>query len=125
MRILARCYGESPERISTIADVALDAMEHDAHWAVLDNIGRMSKGDVGAFAKALDDFGLMELSALAAQVARRLTFLDHLDELIANPATLEKQIHVALESNLWVLGRNYDSMASNKTLRAVIGEYCD
>jgi hypothetical protein len=125
MRILGRFYGESPERISTIADVALDAMEHDAHWVVLDNISSMSKGDVGAFAKALDDFGLMELSALAAQVARRLTFLDHLDELVANPATLEKQVHIALESNLWVLGRNYDSMASNKTLRAVIGEYCD
>ncbi len=125
MRILGRYYGETPERISTIADVALDAMEHDAHWAVLDNISNLSKGDVGAFAKALEEFGLLELSVLASQVARRLTFLDRLDELVANPATLEKQIHLALESNLWVLGRNYYSMASNRTLRAVIGEYCD
>ncbi len=34
-RILSNFYGETDERVETIVDVALDAMEHDAYWAVL------------------------------------------------------------------------------------------
>ncbi|WP_245505504.1 ATP-binding protein [Rhizobium sp. BK068] len=124
-RLLKRYFGESDERIATIAEVALDAMEHDAYWLVLDRINTMSKGDVGSFAEALEEFGLLELSAVAQQARRRLDVLDFLDKLIGDEKTLEKDIHKALESNLWVLGRHYATMASNKTLRAVIKTYCD
>jgi hypothetical protein len=57
---------------------------------------------------------------MADQARNRLAFLDRLDELIANPATREQEVHVALEHNLWVLGPQYALMASNKTLRRVI-----
>ncbi|MBY3228754.1 ATP-binding protein [Rhizobium laguerreae] len=122
-RILRRFYGESEDRISTIAEVALDAIEHDAYWAVLERINMTSRGDVGSFAEALEQFGLVELSAIAAQAARRLQFLDFLDELIQNEATLEQNMHQALETNLWVLGRQYATMASNTTLKRIIAKY--
>ncbi|MCP3055151.1 ATP-binding protein [Aurantimonas marianensis] len=122
--ILKRFYGESQERIATIADVALDAMEHDAYWAVLERINASSQGDVGSFAESLEQFGLLELATIGVQATRRRQFLDYLDQLVENPATQEKLAHKALETNLWVLGRQYSTMGSNATLRNIIETYC-
>jgi len=124
-RILKGFYGESEDRIATIAEVALDAMEHDAYWAVLENINASSKGDVGQFAVSLEEFGLVQLSKIAEQAINRRKFLDYLDRLISNPATLEKDAHKAFETNLWMLGRQYSTMSSNATLRSIVGSYCD
>lgn len=124
-RILKKFYGESEDRIATIADVALDAMEHDAYWAILDRIRRLSKGDVGSFAESLEEFGLIELATIGAQASRRLEFLSFLDQLVQNPQTLEKDAHKAFETNLWLLGRKYSVMSSNSTLHTVIETYCN
>ena len=124
-RILKRFYGESEDRVATIADVALDAMEHDAYWAVLDRINTLSQGDVSSFAESLEDFGFVELATIGNQASRRRQFLDYLDQLIHNPKTLEKDAHKALETNLWVLGRQYSVMSSNATLRKVIEAYSE
>ncbi|RWP12285.1 MAG: ATP-binding protein, partial [Mesorhizobium sp.] len=124
-RILKKFYGESEDRITIIADVALDAMEHDAYWAVLDRIGRLSKGDVGSFAESLEEFGLIELATIGAQASRRLEFLNFLDQLVQNSQTLEKDAHKAFETNLWLLGRKYSVMSSNSTLHKVIETYCN
>ncbi len=123
-RILRQFYGESEDRIATIADVALDAMEHDAYWAVLERINSLSHGDVGSFAESLEEFGLMELASIGTQALRRRQFLDFFDQLAQNPKTLEKDVHKALETNLWVLGRRYALMSSNVTLRKMIDTYC-
>lgn len=123
-RILRRFYDESEERIATIADVALDALEHDIYWAVLERIGASSHGDVGSFAASLEQFGLLELSTIGVQAANRRQFLDYLDQLIQKPEALEKDAHKALETNLWVLGRKYSVMSSNSTLRNIIESYC-
>jgi len=124
-RILRRFYGESEERIATIVDVALDAIEHDAYWAVFEGISAASHGDIDTFAAALEQFGLVELSTIGTQASRRLRFLDYLDQLVKNPRTLEKDTHRAFERNLWILGRNYAMMSSNLTLRNVIATYCN
>lgn len=123
-RILKKFYGESEDRITTIADVALDAMEHDAYWAVLDRIGTLSQGDIGSFAESLEEFGLIELATIGAQASRRREFLNFLDQLVQNPQTLEKDTHKAFETNLWLLGRKYSLMSSNVTLNKVIETYC-
>lgn len=123
-RILKKFYGESEDRITTIADVALDAMEHDAYWAVLDRIGTLSQGDVGSFAESLEEFGLIELATIGAQASRRQEFLNFLDQLVQNPLTLEKDTHKSFETNLWLLGRKYFLMSSNATLSKVIDTCC-
>ncbi len=124
-RILKRFYGESEERIATIADVALDALEHDAYWAVFEKIDECSKKDIGALSEALEQFGLLELSTIGVQALNRRRFLDYLDKIADNPDTHEKEMHRSLENNLWVLGRKYSSMSSNATLRNIIQNYCD
>ncbi len=77
------------------------------------------------FAESLRQFGLLELSNISAQAGHRLRFLDYLDQLIKKPESRERDTHEALEDNLWVLGRRYSVMSSNKTLRTIIGRYCD
>lgn len=124
-RILKKFYGESEDRITVIADVALDAMELDAYWAVLDRIASLSQGDVGSFAESLEDFGLLELAAIGTQASRRREFLNYMDQLIRNPQTFEKDVHKAFETNLWLLGRKYSMMSSNSTLRSIIDTYCN
>jgi hypothetical protein len=123
-RILQRFYGESDERIAVVVDVTLDAIEHDIYWAVLQKINACSHGDVATFADSLDQFGLVELAGIAQQATRRLEFLENLQRLVENPKTLEKDVHTALEKNLWVLGRHYSTMSSNKTLKSMIETYC-
>jgi DNA-binding ferritin-like protein (Dps family) len=124
-RILKRFYGESEERIAVIAEVALDAMEYDAYWAVLQRINDCRGADVGSFAEALEQFGLLELSSMGVQAAHRRQFLDYLDQLVQKEEALEKDAHKAFEKNLWVLGRKYSMMSSNATLKNVIETYCN
>jgi hypothetical protein len=123
-RILKRFYGESEDRIATIAEVALDAMEHDAYWVVLDRINAASQGDVSSFAESLEQFGLLELATIGEHASRRLRFLNYLDQLIGNPKTQEKETHKALETNLWLLGRKYSLMSSNVTLKNIVATCC-
>lgn len=124
-RILKRFYGETIERIETIVEVALDAMEHDAYWEVLERINEARESDVASFADALEQFGILELSTIGAHAAHRRTFLNFLDQLVQNAATHEKDVHKAFEGNLWMLGRKYSLMSSNVTLKSVISTYCD
>lgn len=124
-KILKRFYGESDERIETIVDVALDAMERDAYWEVLERINEAQKSDVASFAEALEEFGLLEIAAIGIHASHRRRFLDYLDQLVQNEMTLEKDVHKAFEGNLWVLGRKYSLMSSNVTLKKVVNTYCE
>lgn len=122
-KIMRRFYGESDERIATVANVVLDALERDEYWQVLNKIEQARHGDVEAFAEALGSFGLVELAVMGQQAINRMRFLDHLEELIRNKDTHEKIVHKALENSLWALGEEYSLLTSNKTLAATVEEY--
>jgi hypothetical protein len=122
-RTLKRLYGEREERIEAVVHVLLDGLERDEYWLVLQQINEAKHRDVQSFADALGLFGLLEISTMAERARQRQKFLDEFDELIANPATLEKQVHRAFEGNHWMLGAKYSGLASNKTLKRVIEEY--
>ena len=100
-------------------------MEHDEYFQVLEKIDVARHGDVANFAEALASFGLVELSLIAERAKARQRFLDELDALAANPATLEAQMHTALERNLWVLGAPFHLMSSNSTLKSIVSDYAN
>jgi hypothetical protein len=122
-RVMQKFYGESEDRIGAITNVVLDALEKDEYWIVIQRIDEAKDDDVEAFATALAEYGLLEVTFMAEQAMRRLHLLDDLDRLCAAPETLESTMHKALELNLWVLGASYSVMSSNKTLGRVIEEY--
>jgi hypothetical protein len=122
-RILEKLYGDSEERITTVVSLVLDAMEQDEYFVVCQAIEEARQSDVVAFAESLEKFGLVDLAVIAQQATQRLKFLAYLDELAANPKTLEQQMHQALDRNLWVFGSAYSLMSSNATLARVIEDY--
>jgi hypothetical protein len=124
-KIMRKFYGESDERVAPIVGVVLDALERDEYWVVMQKIDEARHGDVELLAEALLDFGLLEVALLCQQAYKRRAFLDDLDALAANSATLEAEMHKALERSLWVLGPDFSLLASNQTLSGIIRRYTD
>ncbi|QRK12323.1 ATP-binding protein [Archangium violaceum] len=122
-RALSKFYGESEERKDTVINVMLDAFERDEYWIVVQAIEGARHAGVATFADALADFGLVDMALMAQQAQRRLEVLDRLDELIANPGTLERQMHQVIEHNLWLLGSEYAILASNRTLASIVEQW--
>ena len=124
-RILKRFYAESEERIDAVVSIALEAFESDEYWIVLQSIDDATRADVARLAEVLDEFGLVDVAMVAQQTRRRLAFLDELDQLVGNAATLEAQLHKAIENNLWVLGLDFAMISSNKTLAQLVRQWVD
>jgi hypothetical protein len=122
-RILLKLYNEPEDRIRPIISVVLDAVERDEYRVILEKVYEASRSDVSAFADALSDFGLLELSMIAQQCGARMEFLDLLESLVLNPDTTEAVVHKALATNLWVLGPAFRILSSNQTLAKVIEQY--
>lgn len=124
-RVMKRFYGESEEKVEAVVSVVLDALEKTEYWQVLKEIDQSKDADVEVFASALEEFGLLDMAMVASQTASRRKLLDHLESLIRNPKTIEKNVHCVIEKNLWLLGYEYSLIASNKTLANTIEEYAD
>jgi hypothetical protein len=120
-RLISRAYqeGEKEERISTLVDLVLDALEYDEYWTVCNELHDTDRADVMHLADALLEFGLCDLAFMGRQAKSRLDFLKSLDTLARNPGTLEKQMHKAIEKNLWVFGPQYSLMSSNQQLKTI------
>jgi hypothetical protein len=122
-KVMKRFYGESEEKVETVASVILEAFEKDEYWLVMKQIDESKGGDVETFASALEVFGLLDMALMANQAKSRLKVLDDLDDFVHNPATLEKNVHSVIERNLWVLGYDHSLISSNRTLARTIAEY--
>ena len=122
-KVMKRFFMESEEKVETVTSIVLDAFEKDEYWQVLKEIDDCKESDVESFASALEMFGLLDMALMANQAQSRLQVLDYLDDLIRNPATLEKTVHGVIERNLWVLGYDYALIASNKTTARTVEEY--
>lgn len=123
-RVLQKFYGEAEDRIDTVVSLMLDAMEKDEYWLVCQSIQQCAFADVASLASALESFGVVDMAVMGQQARRRLELLDSLDRLAADAQTLEKDMHTALDTNLWVFGHQYSIMASNKTTARIVEEYC-
>ena len=96
-KVMKRFYGESEEKMETVASVILDAFEKDEYWLVLKEIDDSKGGDVESFAVALEEFGLLDMALMTSRTKSRRRVLDYLDDLVRNPATLEKNVHSVIE----------------------------
>lgn len=126
-KLISRSYqeGEKEERITTLINLVLDALETDEYWTVCREVEAAEKSDVFIFAKALDKFGLADLAFIGQQAERRRTYLDSLDKLATDAATTEGQMHTALQHSLWIFGNEYSLMASNRQLRSIVQDFTE
>lgn len=103
-------------------DLVLDALERDEYWTVCNELHDAERVDVMHLADALLEFGLCDLAFMGRKAKGRLDFLSSLNALARNPGTLEKQMHKAIEKNLWVFGPQYSLMSSNRQLETIARE---
>lgn len=124
-RLMERSFQEDGklERIEPLVGLVLDALEKDEYWTVCQHVSDAERKDVFQLADALSKFGLCDLALMGTQAKRRVEFLDSLDRLATTSATTEKQMHIALQNNLWIFGAEYSLMASNRQLRSIIEDY--
>jgi len=122
-KIMLKFFGDNEEKIATIISVMLDTFEKDDYWIVIDNIEKSADQDVSTLAIALSEFGLIDIALMAQQATKRLKLIDDFEKLIFDPATLEDGVHKALETNLWLLGKEYALISSNETLKKTIEDY--
>jgi hypothetical protein len=119
-RVLTTFYDLPEKKLQTLIRVLLDTIERDEYWAIIKQLDEAQNADVATFAEALNEFGLVELALISKQATFRLHFLTKLQELVNNPATQEKDLHLAFEKNLWLLGAQYSIMTSNRTLVSTV-----
>ncbi len=124
-KVLKKFFNESEDKIDTIISVVMDSFEKDDYFDVLQNIDDSKDSEIALFAEALSEFGIVEMSLIARQAQNRNKFLDFVKRLTDNKSTQEKDIHKAVERNLWMLGNEYSLMASNATLKSTVEKYCD
>lgn len=124
-KILERFYLESPSKLEPLVNVVLDAIERDDYRQVLEHINEAKHSDVAKFAEALEEFGFVEIALVAEQANHRLRFLDYLEEICNNQATLEKHVHQAIENKIWLFGPEHTFFSSNATLKSQIERYLD
>ena len=124
-KILHRYYGEPESKLEPIVNVVLDSLERSDYRVVIEHLYEASNSDIATLAEVLGEFGLIELAIMAEQANGRLTFLDYLEQICANPKTLEESTHKAIENNLWVIGHEYTLFSSNKTLKRQIEKYLE
>ena len=105
-----------------MVNILLEAVERTDYRAILDHLHEASASDVATLAESLSEFGLAQLAIIADQARGRMAMLDRLEALCRDPATLEKQVHEALEANLWVFGLEYSFFSSNRTLKRQVEE---
>lgn len=122
-KILERFYQEPESKIAPVVNVLLDALERSDYRTVLEHINEAKHSEIAVFAEALDEFGLLEMARMSEQASKRLEFIDYLEELIADPKTLEKDVHKAIEKNLWLFGPEYSLFSSNMTLKKQIEDF--
>lgn len=119
-RLLKKFYAEDDDKFDSIISVVFDAIEKDDYYEVLQSIDSAKDSEVSVFAEALSAFGIAEMSFIIQQATNRSAFLTHLTKLVQNDKVTEKDLHVAIERNLWILGDKYSLMSSNESLNTII-----
>ena len=70
--------------------MVLEAIERDEYYFIIDKIDKAKRSDIESFARALEESSFVELSMMQHQLTYRLRLIDEFEEIVVNPATLEK-----------------------------------
>lgn len=98
----------------------LRTLERDDHYVITQKLLAARACDIATLADALREMNIADLALVRRQVRARLAALEKLRELTNDDSTQEKDVHVAIENTLWILGPEFALLASNRTLTKVI-----
>lgn len=116
--LLQRLHGEHPERVALVMEGMFDSLARNQFCSVLELLERSG---LSSAVDTLKDFNNINLLQMLSNIAKRVKVLNELDDLCANPLTVERSVHDLITSNVWVLGREYETLSSDRTIARVLG----
>lgn len=114
--------------IGDVLDAVVDADDglRTAIRSLIKKLPQQGKAAIDQLAGLMENLTLRQISAVAAEVQRRMNFLQTFEEAALKETTYELQgdnsIHRLLEQAMWIVDERYWLMQSNVTLRTVVGQ---
>lgn len=89
---------------------------------ILKRLSESKDRELITFASLLKDLKLNQVSMLSSLVYQKLKIIDLLENLTSNRKISEKKVHEIFESNIWLCGKNFEIVQSDKSLNKYLDE---
>ncbi len=89
---------------------------------ILKRLAESKSQELITFASLLRDLKLNQVSMLSSLVYQKLKIIDLLENLTCNKETNESKVHELFESNIWLSGKNFEIVQSDKSLSKYLDE---
>lgn len=138
---LEKIIAENPDFIETIlkvpnitkfSQVSLEALDRLAIRIfeikrenidlIFKRLGESKDQELITFASLLKDLKLNQVSTLSSLVYQKLKIIDLLENLTCNKEINEDKIHELFENNIWLSGKNFEIVQSDKPLSKYLSE---
>lgn len=83
---------------------------------ILKRLGESKNQELVTFASLLKDLKLNQLAMLSNLVYQKLKIIDLLESLTSDVAVKEDKVHELFENHIWLAGKNYEIVQSDKSL---------
>lgn len=89
---------------------------------ILKELSITTSHDLERFSKLLEDLRLNQISMITAIVYQKLKVIDLLEKTCINKSNKERDVHEIFDKNCWLVGRGYEIVLSDKSLKQYLDE---
>lgn len=110
------------EALNKIGDRIYE-LKHDRIEQILRSISKSSADSVDQVGTLLEAITLEQMSTLASLIYQKIKVLDLLEKLTTDKTVSERAVHKLIEANSWILGKSYEILSSDRTLKTYLDEH--
>lgn len=89
---------------------------------ILRELAKATTQDLEKFSGLLEDLRLNQVSMMAAIVYQKLKVIDLLEKTCSDTSKAERDVHEIFDRNCWLVGKNYEIVQSDKSLKQYFDE---
>jgi len=116
-------------KLSDASFEALDRIANKIYEVRTERIDRIFKelsissgGDLATFSDLLNELRLNQISAMTAITYQKLKVIDLLETTCSNPNNVERDVHDIFDKNIWLAGKAYEIVQSDRPLSRFMTE---
>jgi len=83
---------------------------------ILKKLSESTEEELAEFTAILEQLRIGQVSTMAELIQKKISIIVLLEKLMKDVKTKEREIHLLLENNLWLLSNDYDLVRSDKSL---------
>lgn len=118
---IAELSDASFEALNKIGDRIYE-LKHDRIDQILGSIAKSPAESVDQVSSLLKAITLEQMSTLASLIYQKIKVLDLLEELTTDETVKERTVHELIEANPWLLGKSYEILSSDRSLKKYLDE---